>query len=88
MISFSKRKITWKDKLKFKNFSMILLSLSMYKENTWKKEGKRRQNFQKILPNNHCMPHRTSSTRNDYEQKINYDWPNTIKFFMYVYTTY
>ena len=21
------------------------------------------------------MPHRTSSTRNDYEQKINYDWP-------------
>ena len=22
------------------------------------------------------MPHRTSSTKNDYEQKINYDWPN------------
>ena len=22
------------------------------------------------------MPHRTSSTRNDYERKINYDWPN------------
>ena len=21
------------------------------------------------------MPHRTSSIRNDYEQKINYDWP-------------
>ena len=21
------------------------------------------------------MPHQTSSTRNDYEQKINYDWP-------------
>ena len=21
------------------------------------------------------MPHRTSSTRNDYERKINYDWP-------------
>ena len=28
--------------------------------------------------NNHCMPHRTSSTRNDYERKINYDWPNSI----------
>ena len=22
------------------------------------------------------MSHRTSSTRNDYEGKINYDWPN------------
>ena len=22
------------------------------------------------------MPHQTSRTRNDYEQKINYDWPN------------
>ena len=22
------------------------------------------------------MSHRTSSTRNDYELKINYDWPN------------
>ena len=21
------------------------------------------------------MPHQTLSTRNDYEQKINYDWP-------------
>ena len=21
------------------------------------------------------MPHRTSSTRNEYERKINYDWP-------------
>ena len=21
------------------------------------------------------MPHQTSSTRNDYERKINYDWP-------------
>ena len=21
------------------------------------------------------MPHRTSSTRNDYERKINFDWP-------------
>ena len=24
------------------------------------------------------MPHRTSSTRNDYEQKINYDWPKQV----------
>ena len=24
------------------------------------------------------MPHRTSSTRNDNEQKINYDWPKGI----------
>ena len=22
------------------------------------------------------MPHRTSSTRNDYERKINYNWPH------------
>ena len=22
------------------------------------------------------MPHRTSSTTNDYERKINYDWPH------------
>ena len=27
-----------------------------------------------ILPNNN----RTASTRNDYERKINYDWPNSI----------
>ena len=27
------------------------------------------------------MPHRTSSTRNDYERKINYDWPNTYEFY-------
>ena len=28
------------------------------------------------------MPHRTSSTRNDYERKINYDWPyHKITFF-------
>ena len=26
------------------------------------------------------MLHRTSSTRNDYEQKINYDWPNSPLF--------
>ena len=26
------------------------------------------------------MPHRTLSTRNDYERKINYDWPN--EFFL------
>ena len=31
------------------------------------------ENFAKS--NNHCMLHQTSSTRNDYEQKINYDWP-------------
>ena len=54
MISFSKRKIIWIDKLKFKNISMILLSLSMYEENTckntWKKaeKTKRKQNFQKF----------------------------------------
>ena len=30
------------------------------------------------------MPHRTSSTRNDYEQKINYDWPN-LDFFIKLY---
>ena len=24
------------------------------------------------------MPHRTSSTRNVYEQKINYDWPKQL----------
>ena len=31
--------------------------------------------FSKILPNNHHMSHRTSSKRNDYERKINNDWP-------------
>ena len=25
------------------------------------------------------MPHQTSSARNDYERKINYDWPKTKK---------
>ena len=25
------------------------------------------------------MPYQTSSTRNDYERKINYDWPNILK---------
>ena len=53
----------------------------MYKQNTCKtkrkKTGNRKQNFQKSKSsNNHCMPHQTSSTRNDYEQKINYDWPH------------
>ena len=24
------------------------------------------------------MPHQTSSTRNDYERKINYDWPKIV----------
>ena len=37
------------------------------------KENKIFKSFAKS--NNHCMPHRTSSTRNDYERKINYDWP-------------
>ena len=35
--------------------------------------------FSKILSNNHRMPHQTSSRRNDYERKVNYDWPyNTL----------
>ena len=38
------------------------------------RENKILKNFAK-LSNNHCMPHQTSSTRNDYERKINYDWP-------------
>ena len=39
------------------------------------KENKIFKNFAK-KSNNHRMPHRILSTRNDYEQKINYDWPN------------
>ena len=35
--------------------------------------------FSKFFPNNHCMPHQTLSTRNDYEQKINYGWPKNTK---------
>ena len=38
------------------------------------RENKILKNFAK-LSNNHCMPHQTSSTRNDHERKINYDWP-------------
>ena len=40
-----------------------------------KKDWDEKTKFSKILPNNHRMPHRTSSTRNDYERKINYYWP-------------
>ena len=50
-------------------------------KNTCKKAGKRKQSFQKFcqISNNHRMPHGTSSRRNDYERKINYDWPyNTL----------
>ena len=28
------------------------------------------------------MPHQTLSTRNDYEQKINYDWPYLVINFL------
>ena len=53
MISFLKKKIIWIDKLKFKIISIILFqSRSMYEQNTckntWKKAGKRKQNFQKF----------------------------------------
>ena len=46
-----------------------------------KAHGKRQGRENKISKyfaksNNHPMSHRTSSTRNDYEGKINYDWPN------------
>ena len=30
------------------------------------------------------MPHRTSRTRNDYERKINYDWPNKTKIEIHI----
>ena len=45
---------------------------------TNEKRQRRENKISKILPNNHRMPHRTSSTRNDNEQKINYDWPKGI----------
>ena len=54
MISFfKKKKIIWTDKLKFKNITIILFQiLLMYEQNTckntWKKAGKRKQNFQKL----------------------------------------
>ena len=42
------------------------------------RENKIFKNFTKKSSNHH-MPHRTLSTRNDYERKINYDWPNPNK---------
>ena len=39
------------------------------------RENKIFKNFAKYS-NNHRMPHRTLSTTNDYERKINYDWPH------------
>ena len=42
------------------------------------RENKIFKNFAK-KSNNHHMLHRTLSTRNDYERKINYDWPNPNK---------
>ena len=42
------------------------------------RENKIFKNFAK-KSNNHCMPHQTLSTRNDYEWKINYDWPKPDK---------
>ena len=48
-------------------------------KNPWKKAGKRKQNFQKFCQIiNHCMPEWTSSTRNDYQRKISYDWSNLL----------
>ena len=41
-----------------------------------KKGSEEKKKFSKILPNNQHMPYQTSSTRVDYERKINYDWPN------------
>ena len=46
-----------------------------------KKDREEKTKFSKILPNNHCMLHWSSSTRNDCEQKINYDWPDNIHTF-------
>ena len=43
--------------------------------NPHEKDREEKTKFSEILPNNHRMPHRTSSTRNDYERKINYDSP-------------
>ena len=70
MISFLKKKIIGIDKLKFKKIINVWTTKHM------KKGREERTNFSKILPNNHLMPHRASGTRNDYERKINYDWPN------------
>ena len=77
MISFFKKKIIWIDKLKFKNISIVLKSRCTNKKKHVKTHEKRqgRKQSSKIFLNNHHMPHQTSSTRNDYERKINYDWP-------------
>ena len=40
-----------------------------------KKGREEKTKFSKFLPNNHRMRHQTSSTRNDHERKIHYDWP-------------
>ena len=39
-----------------------------------KRQGKEKKIFKNFAKqsNNHCMPHRTSSTRNDYDRKVNY----------------
>ena len=49
-----------------------------------KTHGKRQGRENKIFKNfaksnNHCMQHRALNTRNDYERKINYDWPYSAK---------
>ena len=42
-----------------------------------KRQGRENKIFKDFAKqsNNHCMLHRTSSTSNGYEWKINYDWP-------------
>ena len=45
-------------------------------EKRQERENKIFKNFAKS--NNHCMPEWTSSTRNDYERKISYDWSNLL----------
>ena len=53
----------------------------MYEQNTfkitWKKAGKSKKFIKNLAKksNNHRILHRTSSTRNNYERKNNYDWP-------------
>ena len=39
-----------------------------------KRQGKEKKIFKNFAKQstNHCMPHRTSSTRNDYDRKVNY----------------
>ena len=56
------------------------------------RENKISKNFAKS--NNHHMPHQTSSTRNGYKWKINYDWPydlfhtSSLSFFILFYCKY